>query len=266
MQPTLNFLIELAKSAGEIVRRGYGQRHVIQYKSEIDLVTEVDHQSEAHLVAAIRRAYPEHSLITEEAGSLAGQACCMWYIDPLDGTVNYSHGLPFFCVSVAYAEDGQMRLGVVYDPMRDECFSAERGQGAWLNGELMHVSHTPDLAHSLLVTGFPYDMWESEANNLDNFIRFSRRSQAVRRLGSAALDLCYVAAGRLDGYWEIKIKPWDIAAGGLIVAEAGGVVTKLNGSPDYMAPPYDILATNPFVHAEMLKGLQEPPAWMGFSG
>ncbi len=258
MQPALNFVIELARGAGEIVRRGYGQQHDIQYKSAIDLVTEVDHQSEAYLVEAIRRAHPDHSLITEEAGILAGQVRCRWYVDPLDGTVNYSHGMPFFCVSVAYAEDGLVRLAAIHDPLRDECFSAERGKGAWLNGAPIHVSASADLAHSLLVTGFPYDMWESEANNLDNFIRFSRRSQAVRRLGSAALDLCYVAAGRLDGYWEIKIKAWDIAAGALIVEEAGGRVTKLDGSSDYMTPPFDILAANPYIHGEMLKGFQEP--------
>ncbi len=252
MKPTLQHLITWAAEAGEIVRAGYGQSHDISYKGTIDLVTETDHRSEDLLIGHIRREFPDHSILTEESGKLDGLSSQRWFVDPLDGTVNYSHGLPLFGVSLAYAENGQVQLGVIYNPLHNECFSAERGQGAWLNGAPIHVTDTPDLIHSLLVTGFPYDMWERPDNNLDNFIALSRLSQGVRRLGSAAMDLCYVAAGWLDGYWEIRIKPWDIAAGALIVEEAGGVVTKLSGAPDYMQPPYDILACTPKLYESIL--------------
>ena len=248
MKPTLAHLTTWAAEAGEIIRAGYGKAHDISYKGRIDLVTETDHTSEDLLIGHIRREFPDHSIITEESGKLAGLSSQRWFVDPLDGTVNYSHGMPFFGVSIAYAENGQVQLGVIYNPIHNECFSAERCQGAWLNWTPIHVKDTPDLLHSLLVTGFPYDMWENPDNNLDNFIALSRLSQGVRRLGSAALDLCYVAAGWLDGYWEIRIKPWDIAAGALIVEEAGGVVTKLNGDTNYMQAPYDILACAPKLH------------------
>jgi myo-inositol-1(or 4)-monophosphatase len=248
MKPTLDHLTTWAAEAGEIIRAGYGKVHDISYKGRIDLVTETDHTSEDLIIGHIRQEFPDHSIITEESGKLAGLSSQRWFIDPLDGTVNYSHGMPFFGVSLAYAENGQVQLGVIYNPIHNECFSAERGKGAWLNGTPIHVKDPPDQLHSLLVTGFPYDMWENPDNNLDNFIALSRLSQGVRRMGSAALDLCYVAAGWLDGYWEIRIKPWDIAAGALIVEEAGGVVTKLNGDPNYMQPPYDILASTPNLH------------------
>jgi myo-inositol-1(or 4)-monophosphatase len=245
MKPTLDLLTTWAAEAGEIIRAGYGKAHDISYKGRIDLVTETDHTSEDLIIGHIRQDFPDHSIITEESGKLAGLSSQRWFIDPLDGTVNYSHGMPFFGVSIAYAENGQVQLGVIYNPIHNECFSAERGKGAWLNGAPIHVKDPPDLLHSLLVTGFPYDMWENPDNNLDNFVALSRLSQGVRRMGSAALDLCYVAAGWLDGYWEIRIKPWDIAAGALIVEEAGGKVTKLNGDANYMQPPYDILACTP---------------------
>ena len=254
MKPTLEHLITWAAEAGEIVRAGYGQSHDISYKGNIDLVTETDHHSEDLIISHIRREFPDHSIITEESGKLDGLSSQRWFIDPLDGTVNYSHGMPLFGVSLAYTENGRVQLGVIYNPIHNECFSAERGQGAWLNGTPIHVKDTPDLIHSLLVTGFPYDMWERTDNNLDNFIALSRLTQGVRRLGSAAMDLCYVAAGWLDGYWEIRIKPWDIAAGALIVEEAGGVVTKLNGETDYMQPPYDILACTPRLY-ESIRGV-----------
>jgi len=251
MKPTRAHLTTWAAEAGEIIRAGYGQAHHISYKGAIDLVTEIDHHSEDLILGHIRGEFPDHSIISEESGRLEGLSSQRWFVDPLDGTVNYSHGLPFFAVSIAYAENGQVQLGVVYNPIHNECFSAERGQGAWLNGTPIHVKDTPDLLHSLLVTGFPYDMWERPDNNLDNFTALSRLSQGVRRMGSAAMDLCCVAAGWLDGYWEIRIKPWDIAAGALIVEEAGGMVTKLNGAADYMQPPYDILASTPKLHALM---------------
>jgi len=252
MPPTLDDLETLARQAGVILRAGYGQRHTIDSKSHaIDLVTETDRRSEAFLLRNIRSRWPEHGILAEESGAHRGNGS-LWYIDPLDGTVNFAHGVPFFSVSIAYAENGVVLMGAVYDPMRDECFSAARGQGAFLNGRPVHVSTTDDLGRSLLVTGFPYDIWHNPENNLDNFARFAVRSRGVRRLGSAALDLCYVAAGRLDGYWEIRLKPWDVAAGGLIAAEAGAKVTNLQGGADYLSPPQSILAANPTLHAQMM--------------
>jgi myo-inositol-1(or 4)-monophosphatase len=257
MNPTLADLERLARQAGEILRLGYGREHQVQYKDVIDLVTEVDHQSEKLVLGEIQRQFPQHQIISEEAGLLPGRQADQWFVDPLDGTVNYAHGIPFFSVSIAYAREGVVSLGVVYEPMRDELFSAERGRGARCNGRLLKVSTVTDLQRSLLVTGFPYNTWSSERNNLGNFSRFARLTQGVRRLGSAALDLCYVAAGRFDGYWELVLNPWDLAAGGLIAAEAGALVTTLEGRPDYMQPPCSLLAAPPELHASMLTILNQ---------
>jgi myo-inositol-1(or 4)-monophosphatase len=163
--------------------------------------------------------------------------------------------VPIFCVSIAYAENGLLRLGVVYDPMQDECFSAERGRGAWLNGQPIHVGAQQNLDQAFLVTGFPYDVRQTAFNNIELFGRLMLRAQSVRRLGSAALDLGYIAAGRFDGYWEIRLKPWDLAAGALIVEEAGGIVTAFSGSPDYLQPPYGIVVSNPTLHPKLLAAL-----------
>lgn len=248
----------MALQAGELLRAGFNRRPgfgnqiQVDFKGEIDLVTEMDHRVEDFLLAEIRNRFPSHSVYTEERGRLEGSADHRWYLDPLDGTVNYAHGLPFFTVSIAYAENGLVQLGVIYEPMQAECFSAERGRGAWLNGESIKVSETRQLVDSLLVTGFPYDIRTNPENNLDHFVHFSLLTRGVRRLGSAALDLCYVAAGRLDGFWEIRINAWDIAAGGLIAAEAGGVVTDIYGGPDYLSGSPSILAANPYLHRQML--------------
>ena len=188
---------------------------------------------------------------------MPGQEGDQWYVDPLDGTVNYAHNIPIFSVSIAYARNGVMTLGVVYDPMRDELFRAERGQGAWCNGRRLQVSRATELQQSLLVTGFPYDIWSTLRDNLEYYGRFAKRSQGVRRLGSAALDLCYAAAGRFDGYWELSVNPWDVAAGALIAAEAGAAVTNLNGKPDYITPPCSILAAPPAIYTKMLEILNE---------
>jgi myo-inositol-1(or 4)-monophosphatase len=252
MTPGLNDLEALVRQAGEILRAGYGRRPKIHYKGVIDLVTDVDHQSEDFLLGEIQRRFPGHAIVTEESGHLSGQDCCMWYIDPLDGTVNFAHGLPFFCVSIGYAEGNVLRLGAVYDPLRDEMYLGERGRGAWLNGQPIHTSEVDNLDQSLLVTGFPYDIRTHPENNLDLFNRFMLLSQGVRRLGSAALDLCYVAAGRLDGFWEVRLKPWDVAAGGLIAQEAGAMVSDIHGGPDFLRPPCSILACAPGIQAPML--------------
>jgi myo-inositol-1(or 4)-monophosphatase len=257
MPPILADLQNLALQAGEILRAGRGQRLQIDHKGAIDLVTEIDRRSEAFLIGEIKRKFPQDSIVAEESGSHAGQACCRWYLDPLDGTVNYAHGVPFYCVSIAYAEDGAVRLGVIYDPVHDELFSAEAGQGATLNGKPLHVAETATLDQSLLVTGFPYDIRTNPRNNLEQYGLFALRSMGVRRLGSAALDLCYVAAGRLDGFWELHLNPWDLAAGALIAAQAGAVVTTALGDADYLQLPCSILAANPNVHAQMLEILKQ---------
>jgi myo-inositol-1(or 4)-monophosphatase len=252
MPPTLPEVEEIARRAGEILRAGFEHEHQLEYKGVIDLVTEVDHQSEAFLLAEIQNRFPGSSILAEESGSLEGDKEHLWYVDPLDGTVNYAHGIPIFCVSIGYAHRGVTTLGVVYDPLRDEAFTAERGRGAWLNGRPLHVSRVEELDHSLLVTGFPYDAWNSPRNNLEYFGRFARLTQGVRRLGSAALDLCYVAAGRFDGFWELSLKPWDVAAAGLIAEEAGALVTDIDGGPDYISPPQSILAAPATLHPKML--------------
>lgn len=254
--PTLSFLERLARQAGEVLHAGYQKEHKVDYKGVIDLVTEIDRQSEEYLLGEIQSHFPDHHILAEESGGSRGDRH-QWYIDPLDGTVNYAHHIPIFCVSIAYASNGTLSLAAVYDPMRDEMFTAERGKGAHLNGRPLHVSDAVELQKSLLVTGFPYDAWDSEFDNFANFVHFAKRSQGVRRLGSAALDLAYVAAGRFDGFWELALSPWDVAAGGLICEEAGGRVTNVFGGDDYISPPQSILATTPGIHARMLEELEQ---------
>jgi myo-inositol-1(or 4)-monophosphatase len=257
MLPILTEIEELARRAGEILRAayvsrpGFGHAVKVERKGAIDLVTEVDRQSEQFLIGEISRRYSHHRIVTEESGILSGEDCCIWYIDPLDATTNFAHGLPHFSVSIGFRQDGYLQFGVVYDPMRDECFSAESGAGACLNGQPIRVSATQSLNEGLLTTGFPYDIRTGLETNLENYARFALRSQGVRRLGSAALDLCYVAAGRIDGYWEMSISPWDIAAGVLIAREAGVLVTRTDGETDVLKPPYSIIAANPTLHAQI---------------
>ncbi len=255
MEPTLLELETWSRRAGEILLAGLGQDIQIDHKSEIDLVTEIDRRSEEFLIASIRERYPDDHIVAEESGVIHGSNGHVWHIDPLDGTVNYAHGIPFFAVSLGYVENGQITLGVVYDPVRDECFSAQKGCGAYLNGKRLQVSTADELIQSLLVTGFPYDIRERSDNNLDHYSNFSLQSQGVRRLGSAALDLCYVAAGRLEGFWEVEIKSYDIAAGALMVEEAGGKVTDVRGGPEFLTLPCSILATNGRIHPAMLNVL-----------
>ena len=257
MYPALSELKILAQQAGVILRANYGNQQRIKHKtSQTDLVTEVDYASEKFILDHLHLRYPDHEIVAEESGQHGDNHTHSWYIDPLDGTVNYAHGIPIFSVSIAYSKNGQVRLGVVFDPMRDECFSAERGKGAWLNGQSIHIAQAEELANSLLVTGFPYDTWSAKENNLDHYARFSVRSQGVRRLGSAALDLCYVAAGRFDGFWELRLSPWDVAAGGLIAEEAGALVTNIKGEKNYLTAVPSILAANATLHAQMLSTLQ----------
>jgi myo-inositol-1(or 4)-monophosphatase len=254
--PSLSDLITLARQAGDILRDCFGQHMQVDHKGVIDLVSEADHQSEQLLLGYIRQQFPGDRIVAEESGELAGNSAQAWYIDPLDGTVNYVHGVPIYSVSIAYAVQGKLCLGVVYDPSRNECFSAKLGEGAWLNGKPIHPSSASDLDQALLVTGFPYDIRTNPENNLDHYAYFASHSQGVRRLGSAALDLCYVACGRLDGFWELRLNAWDVAAGGLIAREAGVLVTNLAGAQDFISPPQSILAANASLHPLMLAGLK----------
>ena len=259
MAPTLPDLISLSRLAGEILRTSFGQHLHIDHKGVIDLVSEADRQSERLLLSYIRQHFPADRIVAEESGELSGTSDRAWYIDPLDGTVNYVHGVPIYSVSIAYAEAGILRLGVVYDPMRDECFSAEYGTGAWLNGMPIHPSSVSDLDHALLVTGFPYDIRTNLENNLDHYAHFALRSQGVRRLGSAALDLCSVACGRFDGFWELRLNAWDVAAGALVAQQAGAVVTTMTGGAEFMAAGGSVLAANPHLHPLMLRELMRKP-------
>jgi myo-inositol-1(or 4)-monophosphatase len=255
MQPTLSYLENLARQSGAILRAGYDTEHQVGYKGVIDLVTEVDHQSEKFLLGEVQKAFPDHHIFSEETGIIQGSDEHVWYIDPLDGTVNYAHHIPIFCVSIAYAFRGILSLGAVYDPMRDEMFLAERGKGAHLNGRRLRVSSVTELQKSLLVTGFPYNAWNTSQDNFANFVKFGKLTQGVRRLGSAALDLSYVAAGRFDGFWEMALNPWDVAAGGLICEEAGARVTNVSGEADYISPPQSVVASAAGIHTRMLEEL-----------
>ncbi|MBI5350696.1 MAG: inositol monophosphatase [Chloroflexi bacterium] len=250
----LQTAIEIAQNAGAILKEHNGDRQ-ITFKSEIDLVTDYDKRSEAYIVNALRQAFPDHALHGEEGTRINKGADYEWMIDPLDGTTNFAHSLPIFSVSLGLAHFGEPLLGVVYDPSREEIFSAIKDEGAHLNGKPIRVSTTSNLNHSLLVTGFPYDARINPDNNVKEFVQFTMRSQAVRRLGSAALDLCYVASGRFDGFWEKRINLWDVAAGTIIAREAGGVVTEANGESPI--PHHCIVASNGLIHNEMMTVLRD---------
>lgn len=256
MKPTINDLERLARGAGNILRERYNKEHTVHYKGTIDLVTEADHASEAFLISEIQSHFPGSHILAEESGATDGTTEGTWIIDPLDGTVNYAHHIPVFSVCIAYAENGNTLLGAVYDPLRDELFTAERGKGAFLNGQPIHASQATELQKSLLVTGFPYDTWDTELDNFKYFERLAKKTQGVRRLGSAALDGCYVAAGRFEGFWEFSLRPWDIAAAGLIAEEAGARVTKVDGSANYLAAPISFLAAAPGVYEKILEQLK----------
>jgi len=222
-----------AREAGGLLLGMVGSSLDVRRKGEVDLVTRADRASEERILERVRERFPDHAILAEESGRRPSTdgAPYLWVIDPLDGTTNFAHGLPIWSVSIGVLREGRPIVGVVHDPTRDECFTAVRGDGARLNGEPLRVSSAADLDEALLVTGFPYDIRTSPVNNLDHFERFMLRARAVRRLGSAALDLCYVAAGRFDAFWELKLHPWDVAAGALLVEEAGGRVTRFDGEP-----------------------------------
>ena len=255
--PTLAYLKQIVLDAGEILLAMANGELEIQHKSQKDLVTRADRAAEDFIIGSLRQSFPDHTINAEESGHLAGASEHQWFIDPLDGTLNYAHGVPIYSISIAYAYQGELKLGVVYDPSRKECFSAEQGAGAWLNDQPIRVSNFENLIDCMLVTGFPGNRWGQPGNNFGNFVRFSQAAQTVRRLGSAALDASYVAAGRLDGFWEEGVHDWDVAAAGLIIREAGGVVTNLFGDPDFLKAPISMVAANPILHAKMLDVLAE---------
>jgi myo-inositol-1(or 4)-monophosphatase len=253
----LDAAVEVARGAGAILAAGYGRATRVELKGAIDLVTEFDRASEAHVVAELGRRFPGHAIHAEESGEAAGTAgaACRWVVDPLDGTTNFAHGLPFFCVSLGLEIEGVRVLGVVHDPLRDECFAARRGGGgALLNGAPIRVSGATALERALGGTGFPYDVMDRPAETLRWFAPLLPRLRGVRRLGSAALDLAYVACGRLDLFWEAKLHPWDVAAGVVLVEEAGGRVSDFAGAP-VPFDPATIAASNGPLHAALLAAL-----------
>jgi myo-inositol-1(or 4)-monophosphatase len=248
--------LQAAREGGKALLRKFGGALEIFHKGSVDLVTDADHASEAAIVSVIRRTFPRHDILAEEDSYGRSDSIYRWIIDPLDGTTNFAHGFPFFAVSIALEVAGEVVLGIVYDPFHQELFLAEKGKGAYLNNVQLRVSTVGRLDEALLATGFPYDRKESRANNYDHFLHFQQTAQACRRAGAASLDLAYTAAGRLDGYWEMKLMPWDVAAGGLIVEEAGGKVTDFEGKAlDIYGK--EVVASNGLIHEVMIPVLAE---------
>jgi myo-inositol-1(or 4)-monophosphatase len=247
----LKVAVAAAEAAGGVLRDGFGRQHQIEYKGEADLVTEADEEAEQKIMEVIHEAFPDHGMLTEEGGEMQGQGNARWIVDPLDGTTNYAHGLPLFCTSIALEKDNEVVLGVVHDPMTNETYAAERGAGATLNGEPLEVSSTSEPARALLGTSFA-DRPEELEVGLEVFGRLASLARGMRRLGSGALDLCYVAAGRLDGCYERGFSAWDVAAGVLIVEEAGGRVTDHRGSRLDPEQSEGLVASNGIVHPSLV--------------
>jgi len=246
--------IKAALRSGSFIKSSVGRVGRVSFKGRGNIVTDIDKKSENMIIGMILSAFPDHSILSEESRPRNGDSEYRWIIDPIDGTTNFSRGFPFFCVSIALEVRGKVEFGVVYDPMRDELFRASAGNGAYLNKKLIHVSHTAKLKDAFLATGFSYSL-KSRQSNIRFFRKFLLNSLAIRRAGSAALDLCYVACGRFDGFWEMDLYPWDSAAGMLIVREAKGKITKFDGSK---FDPYDrnVLATNGRIHGNMISVLE----------
>ncbi len=249
--------IEAARDAGKFLRSRFQTGFTVSRKGAIDLVTEVDLAAEEMIVSRLTREFPGHAILAEETCSDSRPGAVTWIVDPLDGTTNYAHGFPVFCVSIGLEIGGELEWGAVYNPNLEELFTARRNGGALLNGRPIRVSGTGKLEDALLATGFPYDVRTSPVNNLDHFVNFIRRARAIRRAGSAAIDLCYLAAGRFDGFWELKLNPWDCAAGFLMVREAGGRVTDFFGNTGSIYKP-ECLASNSLLHGAMLEVLRHP--------
>jgi len=249
---------DAAREAGAFLKYNIGKVKNIERKKgeETNLVTEIDKRSEAMIIEKIKRYFPDHDILGEEGGASNSSSEYRWIIDPLDGTTNYTHGLPFFCVTIGVEYKGDIIAGAIYDPVAEELFTSEKGKGAFLNGKKIGVSASATLIESLLVTGFPYNVKDNPGNVIEHFVRFLPLARGVRRLGSAALDLAYVACGRLDGYWEVFLNSWDKAAGILIVREAGGKVTNFDGNQTDVIYRPDTLASNGIIHEDMLNVLR----------
>ncbi len=254
----IQIAIEAAKEAGKFLKYSIGRVRNVETKKgeERNLVSEIDKGSEEKIIAMIRRHFPGHGILAEESGA-SGTSDYTWIIDPLDGTTNFLHGVPIFCVSIGIEHRSEIVAGVVYDPNHDELFTAERGSGAFLNGRKLRVSGAAGLIQSLLVTGFPYNITSNPDHAAEHFFNFLMAAGGIRRLGSAALDLAYVAAGRFDGFWEVNLNPWDMAAGVLFVREAGGTVTDFAGKPVDIRRK-QIVASNGRIHQPMLEVLEKP--------
>ena len=252
----INKVIEIAREAGEIIRDGYGKNFSIEFKTnDSNLVTEIDKKSEKAIINFINKEFPGHAIIAEESGKHETSSEYRWVVDPLDGTTNFAHGLPLFSVSIGVQKNGETIAGVVYDVMMDNLYQAELGSGAYLGDKKLKVSDKDKLSQSLLVTGFPYDLKENPRTIVQKFNDLLMSSRAVRRLGSAAIDFCYVAAGVFEGFWEVSLHPWDMCAGKLMVEEAGGIVTNFKNEPiDVFSP--QMLATNGKIHDQILEVLQ----------
>jgi len=251
----LQVAVHACRAAGRIQAASFGTAPPVEHKGEIDLVTAIDRASEKAILAIIGRAFPGHGVLAEESDPRTGDGEHLWVVDPLDGTTNFSRAFPYFCVSVALARAGRVVVAAVYQPLLDEMFTAIRGHGAFLNGKPLRVSGQARLDQAFLATGFPYDIRRGRRTNIEHFSAFATRCLAIRRAGAAALDLAYVAAGRFDGFWELKLRPWDIAAASLLVEAAGGRVTGLAGRP-WRLSVRDIVASNGRVHGEMLAVLR----------
>ncbi len=250
----LKFAEDLARAGGEILKYYASRNKRVELKGRANLVTVADRESEGLIVREIRARFPEHGILAEESGLVATSAAASsdrWIIDPLDGTTNYAHQYPMYSVSIGFERDGELLCGAVYDPVRDEMFTGSRGDGAFLNGEPIAVSDVANLADGLLLTGFPYEIRKKVGPAVDLFRSFLIEAQAVRRAGSAALDLCYLASGRCDGFWEMDLQPWDTAAGTLILLEAGGRATDFSGNP-FRVESNEILASNSRIHNAMV--------------
>ena len=255
MEDYLEAALTAAREAGQMLRENICVSREISYKGEVDLVTNFDKQSQQMIFESLSKSFPDHDFLAEEGLDQDKGGDFRWVFDPLDGTTNYAHRFPVFSVSIALEWKGQLVCGVVYDPMRDEAFSGIKNKGACLNGKKIKVSEVDDLNRSLLATGFPYDLRESNKNNIAHFNNFLTRAQAIRRCGSAAMDLCYVACGRFDGFWELKLKPWDVAAAALIVQEAGGRLSDFQDN-EFSIFSQETLGTNRLIHRQMLDVLR----------
>lgn len=251
----INNVIQIATEAAEIVRQGFGKNFSVEYKTNAsNLVTEIDKKSEAAIIAYINKEFPAHAVLAEESGAHKTTSEYLWVVDPIDGTTNFAHGLPFFSVSIGVQKNNETICGVVYDVMNNSIYSCEKGGGAFRDGIKLQVSTNGDLEKSCLVTGFPYNIAENPDFSIERFVAFLKTSRAVRRLGSASIDLCYVAAGIFDGFWEVELHPWDVCAAKLLIEEAGGIVTNFTGKKiDIYSQQF--LACNKEIHQRMIEVL-----------